>query len=258
MGRVIVIGTGRLAQSVVRAVRARGGDAVAVGRRDGVDVTQAVDLRPHAGDGGVAAVVEATGTSASNTREIARFFESSARNVAAAAAAVGAQAHVVVSIVGCERAAGYAYYAGKAAQEAAARAAATSAVPAVVVRSTQWFEFPRQIVDLLTRGPFVAVPQMRLRPVALDAVADVVADIALGTRAPADVDLCGPGEMTLASMVAALQDRPPLRIPVPLPGAARAARSGALLPHDGAEQVGPAFTSWLREHPDGRRPDLAG
>ena len=154
MGRVIVIGTGRLAQSVVRAVRARGGDAVAVGRRDGVDVTQAVDLRPHAGDEGVAAVVEATGTSASNTREIARFFESSARNVAAAAAAVGAQAHVVVSSGGCERAAGYAYYAGKAAQEATARAAATSAVPAVVVGDPVVAESVARQYDDLPGDPF--------------------------------------------------------------------------------------------------------
>lgn len=258
MGRVIVIGTGRLAQAVARSVRAQGGDAVAVGRRQGVDVTRGVDLTPFVGEDGVAAVVEASGTTASGGQEIRRFFESSARHVAAGAAAVGAQAHVVVSIVGCERVAGHDYYAGKAAQEAAARAAATPGVRAVVVRTTQWFELARQMVDRLARGPVMVVPQMRVRPVSLDAVADVVGQVVLGTRARADTDLAGPGETTLAAMVRALQDRPALRVPVPLPGAGRAARTGALLPGDDVERVGPTFRAWLREHPDGRRPDLVG
>jgi len=256
MGRTVIVGTGLLARAVARALTDAGRDVVAVGRRDGVDVTRPVDLRPFAGDDGVDAVVEATSTPARRRADAVRFFEASARHVAAAAQDVGARMHVVVSIVGCQRASGFAHYAGKAAQERAARAAATAATPAIVVRTTQWFAFAGQMVDRLARGPLMPVPSMQVRPVALDAVAEAVAEIVVGRRELEDACLCGPDVMSLAEMVGALAGRPAVRVPVPLPGAAREARTGALLPTGGVEVVGPRFADWLRTHPDGRRPDL--
>ncbi|MGP7960013.1 NAD-dependent epimerase/dehydratase family protein [Sanguibacter sp. A247] len=256
MGRTIIIGTGLLAAALVRAIEAQGHDAVTVGRRDGVDITRPVDLRPFVGDDGIDAVIEATNTSARSSADSIAFFEASTRNTAAAAQAIGAGMHVVVSIVGCERAPGASHYDGKAAQERAARAAATPQTPVYIVQSTQWFALARQLVDLLARGPVMPVPSMRIRPVALDAVADVVAELVLGRRERADACLCGPEETTLAALVGALVDRPPIRIPVPFPGAARAVRRGALLPTGGTEAVGPTFAEWLSAHPDGRRPDL--
>lgn len=256
MGRTIIVGTGVLARAAARAIERYGRQVVLVGRRDGVDVRGPIDLRPFTGGEPVDAVVEATSTDARRPADAVRFFEASARHVAAAAQDVDAGMHVVVSIVGCHRATGYAHYAGKVAQERAARAAATDATPAIIVRSTQWFTFPGQLVDRLARGPVMPVPSMRLRPVALDTVADVVAEIVVGKRERESACVCGPETMTLAQMVARLEGRPAVRIPVPLPGAAREARTGALLPTGGVEVVGPRFEDWLREHPDGRRHDL--
>lgn len=256
MGRTIIIGTGLLAVAVSRAIEAHGRHAVTVGRGDGVDVTRPVDLRPFAGDDVVDAVIEATSTPERTSAGSVAFFEASARHTAAAAQAVGARMHIVVSIVGCERVPGAAHYDGKAAQERVARGAATQQTPAFIVRSTQWFALARQMIDSLAWGPIMPVPVMRIRPVALDAVAEAVADLALGRREPSDACLAGPEEMTFAALVNALADRPPLRIPVPFPGAARAVRTGALLPTGGVEIVGPTFAEWLRAHPDGRRPDL--
>lgn len=258
MGRTIIVGTGLLAHAVARALEQHGNDAVMVGRRDGIDVSRPFDLRPFADGEPVDAVVEATSTRATRASDVVRFFETSARHVAAAAQDVGADMHVVVSIVGCQRMAGFAHYAGKLAQERAARAAATARTPAIVVRSTQWFAFPRQLVDRLAHGPVMPVPRMLIRPVALGAVADTVADVVLGRREREDACVCGPEVMTLAQMIARLAQRPAVRVPVPLPGAAREARTGALLPTGGVEVVGPRFEEWLRAHPDGRRHDLVG
>lgn len=258
MGRTIIVGMGLLARAVAHSLAQHGHHAVTVGRRDGVDIRGRIDLTPFTDGEPVDAVIEATGTDATRSAEAVRFFEASARHVAAAAQEVGAGMHLLVSIVGCERAAGFAHYAGKAAQERAVRAAATEGTPAIVVRSTQWFAFPRQLVDRLARGPVMLVPRMLVRPVALDAVAEAVAEIVVGKRERESACLCGPEDMTLAQMVAALDGRPAVRIPVQLPGAARAARTGALLPTGGVEVVGPRYADWLRTYPDGRRHDLVG
>lgn len=258
MGRTIIVGTGLLARAVAHELAEHGHHAVMAGRRDGVDVRGHIDLAPFTDGEPVDAVIEATGTNATRPADAVRFFEASARHVAAAAQEIGAGMHLVVSIVGCQRATGFAHYAGKIAQERAVRAAATEATPAIVVRSTQWFAFPRQVVDRLARGPVMPVPNMLIRPVALDSVAEAVAEIVVGKREREHACLCGPEDMTLAQMVAALEGRPAVRIPVPLPGAARVARTGGLLPTGGVEVVGPRYADWLRTYPDGRRPDLAG
>lgn len=256
VGRTIIVGTGLLAHALVRALERQGRAAVMVGRRDGVDVREPIDLRPFADGDDVDAVVEATSIRTRKSSDAVRFFEASARHVGAAAQDVGAGMHVVVSIVGCGRASGYAHYDGKKAQENAARAVATEATPAFVVSSTQWFELARQMADRFAFGPVAAIPAMRVRPVALDAVADVVADLISGRREREDSCLCGPVEMTLSAMVAALAGRPALRVPVPMVGAGRAVRTGALLPTGGSEVVGGTFEDWLAAHPDGRRLDL--
>jgi nucleoside-diphosphate-sugar epimerase len=239
MRRVAVIGRGRLATAVARRLAIRGAEAVVLSRASGFDVTGPVSF---AGHGALDAVVEATDVFTNDARRATAFFSASTKHLSAAATDAGIPMHLLVSIVNCQHPAlaGNGYYAGKAAQE---RIAARAAAPVTILRSTLWFEFARQNLDRLGVGPLRLVPRMRVRPVALDAVAEVAAQRCLGERSFDRLDLCGPEVTTLWEMTRELP--PPKGILVPVP-AGRALRDGTLLPGPDAEVVGPRYSQWLR------------
>ena len=88
---------------------------------------------------------------------------------------------------------------------------------------------------------------MRIKPIALEAAARVLAETASGKRGGELVEVSGPEEMTLWELVR----RTPkpggiLPVPVFLPtGFGSAFRRGALLPDPGVEEVGPGLEDWL-------------
>ncbi|MGB3414102.1 MAG: hypothetical protein WBA28_05240, partial [Microbacteriaceae bacterium] len=87
-------------------------------------------------------------------------------------------------------------------------------------------------------------------PVALDAVADVVAECVLGERHGSRYDLAGPDIMTMKEMAQkVLPIKTPL-IAIPLPGpAGKAFRSGALIADKDApvEIIGPHLDEWIAQ-----------
>ncbi|MGC5616907.1 3-beta hydroxysteroid dehydrogenase [Georgenia sp. Z1491] len=245
--RVAIVGGGISGRAIQRAVTDRGGAAVQLSRSTGYDV---ICHNPLEHLRGYDVIIEAASRFTTSARAATDFFTRSTTAVARAANAGGAR-HVLLSIVGCElpEVQGYGYFAGKAAQE---RMAAEVSEHLVVVRSSQWFEFAEQNLGRMRLGPLVAVPTMRIRPVALDAVADVLADCALARRAGDRHDLVGPEELTLWDMTrrvagnAAGDGRRIRPFPLPLPGRmGRAFRDGTLGRAPGAEVVGPTFEEWL-------------
>lgn len=239
--RVAVVGGGISGDAIVRAVRQRGCSVTQRSRSTGFDVLRD-DATAALADADV--VVEATGRFTTSRRRATAFFTGSTGAIAAATARTGAR-HVLLSILGCTRpeVQGYGYFAGKTAQESAARA---SGARLTVVRSTQWFEFARQNLERLRVGPVALVPGMTIAPVALDAVAAVVADVVVGDRGGPVVEVAGPERTTLWSMTTALPDPGVRPVPLWIPGrTGRAFRDGALLPAPGTEVVGPRFDDWL-------------
>lgn len=84
----------------------------------------------------------------------------------------------------------------------------------------------------------------------LDAVAEVVAEAAVGERNGPPHEVAGPEEITLGKMTRALPQRGALLLPVPAPGVAgRALRDGTLLPGPEVEVSGPRFAEWLAAAP---------
>lgn len=239
---VAIIGAGRLGRAVQHALHQRQATSRLYSRWSGFDV-----LAPDSGHdlGGADVVVEATDVSTQRADVAADFFSRSTRSVAAAVREAGASRHILVSIVHCDRPElqGNGYYAGKAIQERVAREESPTLT---LVRSTTWYEFAAQNVERFSRGPFALVPTMIVRPVALAAVAGVVAECALEERAR-DREVAGPEVTTLWRMTRALSNRPAVLVPFPVPGTAgRAMRGGALLPGPDVEVIGPRFADWLR------------
>ncbi len=239
--QVAVIGGGASGSAIARALVERGADVELMSRSSGFDVLRD-DATERLRDADV--VVEATGRFTLSGRVATELFTGSTRAVASAVRGSGAR-HVLLSIVGCSlpELQGFGYYAGKTAQEQVAR---EESERLTIVRSTQWFEFPGQNLERLRFGPISFVPQMRIKPVALDAVADVVAECATGARSGQVHDVAGPEVMTLWDMTTQLPRSGVRPVPLPMPGTTgRAFRRGALVPGDGAEVVGPRFAQWL-------------
>jgi uncharacterized protein YbjT (DUF2867 family) len=241
---VAVVGGGMSGAAIVRAISARGVAATQFSRATGFDV-----LRDDATErlAGTDVVVEATGQFTTSAKRATDFFLRSTRAVSAAARNSGAR-HILLSIVNCDlpEVQGYGYFKGKAAQERVAREESDDLT---IVRSTQWFEFAAQNLERMRFGPVALVPRMTVRPLALAAVADVIAECATGARTGPRVEVAGPEVMTLWDMTEQLPHKPVKPLPLPVPGAmGRAFRDGILVPAEGTEVVGPRFSEWLSTH----------
>jgi uncharacterized protein YbjT (DUF2867 family) len=239
--RVAIVGGGLSGRAIERAIVRQGASAELFSRSTGFDV-----LRDNAVErlGQAEVIVEATGRFTTSRKVATDFFTRSTRAVASAARASGAR-HLLLSIVNCElpEVQGYGYFAGKTAQERVARAESENLT---VVRSTQWFEFAGQNLDRMRVGPLALVPGMTIQPVALDAVANVIAECAIGKRVGAFHEVAGPEVMTLGEMTKRLPGKHVLPVAMPIPGRmGRAFRNGALLPGIDVEVVGPRFSDWL-------------
>lgn len=238
---VAIVGRGQLGRAVEHALSTRGVRSRLVSRSTGFDVT-APDLQVDLGP--VDVVVEATDIFTTRKEVATEFLTQSTRAVGAAARSAGAR-HLLVSVVGLGQPGiqRYGYFTAKAEQERVARRESTDLT---VVRSTQWFEFAQQSLERMRLGPLAVVPAMTLRPVALEAVAGVVAECVVGERAGTSYDVAGPEVLTLWEMTRALPRRAAVLVPVRLPGpAGRAFRAGAMATGEGVEVVGPRFADWL-------------
>ncbi|NUT46503.1 MAG: 3-beta hydroxysteroid dehydrogenase, partial [Saccharothrix sp.] len=91
---------------------------------------------------------------------VERFFTDGTGNLLASAARAGVRHVVVLSIVGCD-VVDLGYYFGKRRQEALV---AAGPVPWTVLRATQFFEFPGQVLAGQD-GPVAHVPPMLSQPV---------------------------------------------------------------------------------------------
>lgn len=239
--KIAIVGGGRSGKAIQHALEDRGLSAQLLSRSTGFNVLSA-DAADRLGE--VDVIIEAMSRFTTSRKVATDFFTRSTRAVGSAAHATGAK-HILLSIVDCEKPQlqGYGYFAGKAVQERVAREENPNVI---VIRSTQWFEFAEQNLGRFTFGPFALIPAMKVKPVALDAVAAVIAETIVGERPATSLDVAGPEIMTLWDMTEKVRRRGIVQVPLPLPGATwRAFRDGGLVPGPEVEQVGPRFTEWL-------------
>jgi uncharacterized protein YbjT (DUF2867 family) len=242
--RVAVIGgTGKLGRVVVDRLRASGHDAVALSRSCPTPVDLCTGEGLDAALEGADVVVDAA-DAAPNARAAATLVEGSRRLLEAGARA-GVRHHVAVSIVGCEKVP-TSYYAVKAQQEALVGAHAGGWS---IVRATQFHDLLAMGFATLRR--LGAVPAIRgtLAPVDTGAVADLVAEVALGDPLCGRVEIAGPEERAVAEFAREYKRARGVRGPVVtvplLPKVSRAIRSGALARAEGDRRGEVTFAASL-------------
>lgn len=234
-------GTGTIGRYVVDAVRAAGHEPKVISRSHGVNVITRSGLDGALRD--TAVVIDVTNLTTVSAKKSTSFFETSTQNLIDAGARAGVTHHLVLSIVGIDRV-DLGYYRGKLAQE---RVALAGAVPATVLRATQFYEFAGQM--LARGGPFAIVPRMVTQPIAAREVADALVELALGPPLGRVPDIAGPQQRQMGDMVRALahaRGEHRLMVPIRLPGAVgRAMVNGGLLPTDDGPRGRQTFEEWL-------------
>jgi len=122
-------------------------------------------------------------------KAVMEFFQTAGRNLLAAEKAAGVRHHIALCIVGADRLPASGYMRAKVAQENLIKAAG---VPFTIVRSTQFFEFAKGLIQSATEGQTVRLSPALFQPIAADDVAAAVTDVALAEPANDTIEIAGP------------------------------------------------------------------
>ena len=187
MNIVVVGGTGRLGSQVVTELQRRGHEAVAAAPSTGFDTISGAGVVE--GLAGAEVVVDVSNAPSFEDAAVLQFFQTSTGTLLAAERTAGTRHHVVLSIVGADRATDSGYMRGKVAQELLV---ANGGVPYTIIRATQFFEFLSGIADSATTDGTVRLPSAHLQPIAVTDLAVAVADVVEGSPMNAVVEVAGP------------------------------------------------------------------
>ncbi|RMI12504.1 SDR family oxidoreductase [Cellulomonas triticagri] len=227
MRMLVAGGTGHVGSRLTARLRELGHDVVVGSREDGFDPVTGAGV----GDAvrGADVVVDVLNTPEMEAAAATAFFRGTTERLLAAELSTGVRHHVLLSVVGADRALANGYYAGKVAQEDAVR---EGDVPFTVVRATQFHHFVPSIADWLTVDGTVHAPGTLLQPVAVEDVVALLADVAEGPALGDTVDLAGPDRFRLDDLLrATLAEQGDPRVVRTVDGTALGAESGdALVP----------------------------
>ncbi|MFD0670001.1 SDR family oxidoreductase [Cohnella sp. GCM10027633] len=193
---VVVGGTGLIGKKLVNLLLERGHEATAASASLGVNAVTGEGL-PEALRG-AEVVVDVMNSPSFEDEAVLAFFETTTRNLLAAATAAGVKHYVALSVVGTDRLLQGGYFRAKIAQE---KRIADSMIPYTIVRATQFFEFVGTIAYVATEGNDVRLPSAYTQPIAGEDVALALVDFALARPANGIVDLAGPEKIRLDELV---------------------------------------------------------
>ncbi len=242
---VVVGGTGRLGALVVAELQGRGHEAVAASPSTGFDTISGTGVVE--GLQGAQVVVDVSNSPSFGDAAVLNFFQTSTGTLLAAEQTVGIAHHVVLSIVGADRAPDSGYMRAKVAQE---QLVADGGVPYTIVRATQFFEFLGAIADSETSDGTVRLSSARLQPIAAGDLATIVADVVEGAPADGVVEVAGPEAVGLDELVrrvlSAAGDSRPVVTDDSVKYFGAHLDDGSLTPGRGARIAPTRLDDWLR------------
>jgi uncharacterized protein YbjT (DUF2867 family) len=194
---VVIGGTGLIGSKTVAILRQRGHEVVAASPNTGVNTITGAGLKEAMA--GTQVVIDLANSPSFEDKPVLEFFETSGRNLLAAAAAAGVRHHVALSIVGTDRTPDNGYFRAKVAQESLIESAG---IPYTIIRSTQFMEFLGSIADSTADGNTVRISHGLFQPIAADDVAAIVADVALAAPRNGIVEIAGPERAPFDEIVA--------------------------------------------------------
>lgn len=194
--KVVVVGaTGRVGSQLVGTLRRRGYEVVEASPTFGIDAVTGVGL--GAAIDGASVVVDVSNSPSPEDSDALQFFAKAGSNILTRARAAGVRHHVALSIIGVYRLAS-GYFRAKQLQEQLIRA---SELPHTILRSTQLFEFVRDVVQEGTDREISISPAF-VQPIAAEDVAIALADIAAGEARNTLLEVAGAERLRLSEVAA--------------------------------------------------------
>lgn len=189
---VVIGGSGLIGKKVVSKLKDKGHDVIAASPSTGINALTGEGLADALKDASV--VIDVSNSPSFEEAAVLKFFETSARNLAAAEQKAGVKHHIALSVVGTDLLADRGYFRGKQAQEKLIKAAS---IPYTIVQSTQFFEFLSSIVPSGDESQNPALPFGHVQPIASEDVAAILADVALASPLNGTVEIAGPERFPL-------------------------------------------------------------
>lgn len=249
---VVIGGSGLIGKNLVGKLRQAGHEAVAASPSTGVDSVTGVGLEQ--GLEGAQVLVDVSNSPSFEDKAVLDFFETSGRNLIAAAKRAHVRHYVALSVVGTERLLGSGYFRAKMAQEELIKA---SAIPYTILRATQFFEFLGAIAQSSTQGAQVHLSPALVQPMAAEDVASALADVVLAAPANATLEVAGPEKKPLAELIrrylSANGKSPEIRVDAEAPYFGIRLDDRSLTPDDGARLMPTRFEQWLARSAAGTR-----
>ncbi|WP_119272209.1 SDR family oxidoreductase [Taklimakanibacter deserti] len=193
---VVIGGTGLIGSKTVERLRKKGHDVLAAAPNTGVNTITGEGVAEAVAGAGV--VIDLANSPAFDEKSALEFFRTAGHNLLAAEMAAGVKHHIALSVVGTERLQSSGYFRGKHAQEELIR---SSGIPYTIVHSTQFYEFTGAIAQSGADGQTVHLPPALFQPIAADDVADIMADVALGSPANHMIEIAGPDRVRMSDLV---------------------------------------------------------
>lgn len=189
----VIGGSGLVGAQLVHTLRHRRHDVVAASTRTGVNTITGEGLA--AAVAGSSVLVDVTNSRTFDDDGALEFFQTSCRNLIAAAEAARVKHHITLSIVGTDRLLESGYFRAKMIQEDLLRA---SLIPHTILRATQFFEFVERIAcsDVDER-----VSPAYVQPIASEEVAAALADLATASPRNGMIEAAGPEVFRLDEIV---------------------------------------------------------
>src|SRR5215813_2158351 len=189
---VVIGGTGLIGTKLVNNLRERGHDVLAASPKSGVDTFTGEGLAEALK--GVQVVVDLANAPNWEDKAVMEFFQTAGRNLLAAEKAAGVGHHIGLTIVGADRLPASGYLRARVAQENLIKA---SGIPFTIVRSTQFFEFVKGIIQSATEGQTVRLSPGLMQPIAADDVAAALTGFALSKPLNGIVEIAGPDSIRM-------------------------------------------------------------
>lgn len=241
---VVIGGSGRIGEKLVRNLRQEDCRVFEASPTYGVDTFTGAGLAEALINADI--VVDVSNSPSLDGADALRFFEASGRNLIAAGRAAGVRHHIALSIVGVDRLLSGGYFQAKKIQEELIEA---SGIPFTILRSTQFFEFIRDVVQDGTAEEITISPAL-VQPIAGDDIADALADAALGRPMNAIMEIAGPERLRLVDVAieiaTAFEDTRRVFAETHAPYFGVELENDSLLPGPDAWIARTRFDDWLR------------
>ncbi|MPR36706.1 SDR family oxidoreductase [Salmonirosea aquatica] len=193
---VIIGGTGLIGSNVSEKLRLLRHEVIVASPSTGINAVTGEGLADAMEN---AEVVVDLSNSASPEEETAiNFFRAAGKNLASAEKAAGVKHHLILSIVGIDRAQYIGYLRAKKEQEDIIK---ESGIPFTIIRATQFHEHITTIIAVQSDDEAIHVSNVDYQPIAAEDVAVLVTRLALEAPKNTTVEIAGPDRAPMPKFV---------------------------------------------------------